>query len=165
MAIVYPDPIQAFRFLVKVDGSSRISAAFTYCSGVKMEVETLEARSGWDPRGVKTYTPVLTKYAPVTLSKGVVGDFSFMDWIFAASAQNHLGPSGTMLRRTVEIITLNDLGMPGVIWTLSEAMPIGYEVAALDGSRSEVLTESLTLAFTGMKRDTMKRKEPETKQQ
>ena len=41
-----------------------------------------------------------------------------------------------------------------MIWTLQGAMPIGYELAPLDSSRSEVLTESLTFAITGMKRNT-----------
>ena len=126
-----------------------------------MEVETLEGREGWDLRGVKISTPVLTRYEPVTLSKGVVGDCDFLDWIFAASAGDYTGPSGSSLRRTIDIITLNDLGQPGVTWTLSGAMPIGYEVPQLDGSRSEVLTESLTLSYTGMKRKAEARQQPQ----
>ena len=118
MEIVYPDPIQSFRFLIKVDGDETVSAAFTGCSGIRMEVETLQARSGSDLRGVRDYTPVLTRYEPVTLRRGVVGDYDFLDWIFAASAREYTGPSGKDLRRTLEIITLNDLGKPGVIWTL-----------------------------------------------
>jgi phage tail-like protein len=161
MAVQYPDPIQAFRFLIKVEGSGNISAAFTRCSGIRMEVETLEGREGWDLRGVKISTPVLTRYEPVTLSKGVVGDCDFLDWIFAASAGDYTGPSGSSLRRTIDIITLNDLGQPGVTWTLSGAMPIGYEVPQLDGSRSEVLTESLTLSYTGMKRKAEARQQPQ----
>lgn len=157
MKIVYPDPIQSFRFLIKVDGDKTVSAAFTGCSGIRMEVETLQARSGSDLRGVRDYTPVLTRYEPVTLHRGVVGDYDFLDWIFAASAREYTGPSGKDLHRTLEIITLNDLGKPGVIWTLKDALPIGYEVAELDGSRSEVLTESLTLAYTGIRRRAEKR--------
>lgn len=157
MAIVYPDPIQSFRFLIKVMGGKTVSAAFAGCSGIRMEVETLQARAGSDLRGVRSYTPVLTRYEPVTLRRGVVGDYAFLDWIFAASAREYTGPSGKDLRRTLEIITLNDLGKPGVIWTLTDALPIGYEVAELDGGRSEVLTESLTLAYTGIRRRAEKR--------
>lgn len=154
MAIRYPEPIQAFRFLIRVDGSEKISAAFSKFSGVKMEVETLQYRSGEDSRGVKEYTPVFTSYTPVTLSKGVVGDNEFLDWMLSASADVHTGPTGKNLRRTIEVVTLNERGNPGVIWTLQGAMPIGYELAPLDGSRSEVLTESITFAITGMKRTT-----------
>ena len=81
MAIVYQEPIQAFRFLVRVGDSEEISAVFSRFSGIKMEVETIQFRAGSDARGVKEYTPVFTSYAPVTLSKGVVGDNAFMDWL------------------------------------------------------------------------------------
>ena len=37
-------------------------------------------------------------------------------------------------------------------WTLSQAMPMGYELSELDGRRSEVLMESVTFALTGLKR-------------
>ena len=93
MAIVYQEPIQAFRFLVRVGDSEEISAAFSRFSGIKMEVETIQFRSGNDNRGVKEYTPVFTSYAPVTLSKGVVGDNQFLDWLCAASAGVHTGPT------------------------------------------------------------------------
>lgn len=154
MAILYPEPIQAFRFLIRVGDSEEISAAFSRFSGVKMEVETLQTRAGNDNRGVKEYTPVFTSFAPVTLSKGVVGDNEFLDWMLSAAADVHTGPTGAGLRRTIDIITLNERGKPGVIWTLQDAMPVGYELAPLDGNRSEVLMESLTFAITGMKRTT-----------
>ena len=157
MAIRYPEPIQTFRFLIRVGDSQEISAAFSQFSGVKMQVETIQSRDGDDNRGVKEYTPVFTTFAPVTLSKGVVGDNDFLDWLLSASAGVHTGPTGVSLRRTIDVITLNELGKPGVIWTLQGAMPIGYELAPLDGSRSEVLTESLTFAITGMKRTTQPR--------
>ena len=72
-----PDPIQSFRFLVRLGDDSNISAAFTRFSGVKMEMETFQSRNGSDIRGVKDYVPVFTSFAPVTLSKGVIGDNAF----------------------------------------------------------------------------------------
>ena len=81
-----PDPLTAFRFLIRVGDSQQISAAFSRFSGVRMEVETIQTRDGDDNRGVKEYTPVFTSYAPVTLSKGVVGDNEFLDWLLSAGA-------------------------------------------------------------------------------
>ena len=147
-----PDPMTAFRFLVRVGDSEEISAAFSRFSGIRMQVETIQSRDGDDNRGVKAYTPVFTSYEPVTLSKGVVGDNEFLDWILSASADVHSGPTGNNLLRTIDVITLNQHGDVGVTWTLQNAMPIGYELAPLDGSRSEVLTESVTFAITGVKR-------------
>ena len=39
-------------------------------------------------------------------------------------------------------------------WVLRDAMPIGYELDPMDSSRSEVLTESITFAITGLERTT-----------
>ena len=41
MAIVYQEPIQVFRFLVRVGDNEEISAAFSRFSGIKMNVEAI----------------------------------------------------------------------------------------------------------------------------
>lgn len=148
----YYDPIQSSYFLIQVGNSRGISAAFSRFSGVKMEVETIQGRSGNDSRGVKEYTPVFTSYAPVTLSKGVVGDTEFLNWVFSACAGEFTGPSPSNLRRTIDVIALDSARNPRATWTLLGAMPIGYELSPMDGNRSEVLTESITFAITGVKR-------------
>ena len=149
-----PDPMTAFRFLVRVGDSEEISAAFSRFSGIRMQVETIQSRDGDDNRGVKEYTPVFTSYEPVTLSKGVVGDNELLDWMLAASAGMHSGPTGENLRRTITVIALDAKGEPNVGWVLQDAMPIGYELDPMDSSRSEVLTESITFAITGLERTT-----------
>ena len=50
MAILYPEPIQAFRFLIRVGDSEEISAAFSRFSGIQMQVETIQSRDGSIPR-------------------------------------------------------------------------------------------------------------------
>ena len=146
------EPLQAFRFLIKIGDGEQVEAAFARCSGIRMQVETLQFRSGDDNRGVKEYTPVFTGHAPITFTKGVVGDYEFWNWILEASANASSGPRGNNLRRTIHICGLDKYGNTKVDWTLSQAMPIGYELSELDGSRSEVLMESVTFAFTGLKR-------------
>ena len=146
----YPEPLKAFRFLVEVDGDA--VGAFSQFSGIRMQVQTIQARSGNDGRGVQEYVPVLTSFDPVTLTKGVIGNNAFLDWIFAASASTHSGPTGARLYRTINVIALDDAGRRGVIWSLADAMPIGYELSPMDSSRSEVLTESVTFAIHGVDR-------------
>lgn len=150
----YQEPFKAFRFLVEVENKGAVVAAFSEFSGVKLEVDTIQARSGNDKRGVLEYIPVLTRFAPVTLTKGVVGDNSFLDWLFAAAAGPHGGPKGDDLRRTINVVALDEKGKRGVTWSLKDAMPIGYELMPLHGDRSEVMSESLTFAITGMERKT-----------
>ncbi len=144
------DPYRAYRFIVEVDGST--VAAFTRFSGIKLQVQTIQARSGNDGRGVQQYVPVLTAFSPVTLSRGVIGSNDFLKWLASAAAIGHKGPDGIRLKRHLDIIALNEYGTQGVIWSLQNAMPIGYELSPMDSSRSEVLTESVTFSFEGFDR-------------
>ncbi len=149
----YEEPFRAFRFLVEVESSGAVVAAFSQFSGVKVTVETVEARPGNDSRGVKEIIPALTTFAPVTLTKGVIGDNDFLDWLFSAAAGPNEGPrGGDSLYRTINVIALDNRGKRGVSWSLKKALPIGYELTPMDGSRSEVLSESLTFAISGMER-------------
>ncbi|MBO4419363.1 MAG: phage tail protein [Oscillospiraceae bacterium] len=144
-------PLKAFRFLVEVEGDA--VGAFTQFSGIRMEIQTIQARSGNDIRGVQDIVPVMTRFEPVTLTKGVIGDNSFLNWIFAAAASVNTGPTGVRLRRTINVIALDDMGRRGVIWSLKDALPIRYELSPMDSSRSEVLSESVTFAVLGMERN------------
>ncbi len=146
----YVGPLKAFRFLVEVDGDA--VGAFTRFSGIRMEVQTIQARSGSDGRGVQELVPVLTRFEPVTLTKGVIGSNDFLNWIFSAAASGNSGPTGVRLRRTINVIALDDGGNRGVIWSLKDAMPVRYELSPMDSTRSEVLSESVTFAIQGMER-------------
>lgn len=146
----YAGPLKSFRFLVEVDGAA--VGAFTQFSGIRMEVQTIYARSGSDIRGVQEIVPVMTRFEPVTLTKGVIGNNEFLNWIFAAAASTNTGPSGVKLLRTINVVALDDAGRRGVIWTLKDALPIRYELSQMDSSRSEVLSESVTFAIHGMER-------------
>ena len=66
------------------------------------------------PAGVKEYTPVFTSFAPVDPEQRVWwGTNEFLDWMLSASADVHTGPTGANLRRTIDVITLNEKGIRG----------------------------------------------------
>ena len=90
----------------------------------------------------------------MAVGTGAVGDSGFVGWRLAAGAVADTGPTGSDLRRTVQVIALDQKGEPAVGWILQGAMPIGYELDPMDSSRSEVLTESITFAITGLERTT-----------
>ena len=151
---MFQEPLKAFRFLVELDGKKVAVAAFTGFSGVQMEVDTLQVRSGNDIRGVQEYVPTMTRFAPVTLTKGVVGDDEFLNWLFSVAASPNAGPRSGGGRRTLNVGALDDKGNRGVTWTLYNALPIRYQLTPMDGGRSEVLSESITFAITGVERKT-----------
>ena len=146
-----PMPLGAFRFIVEMEKGGVVVGAFSQFSGVKVQVDTLQARSGNDIRGVQETIPVLTRFQPVTLTKGVVGNNDFLQWLFSVAARPYTGPDMAD-RRTLNVVALTDKGQRGVVWSLKGAFPIGYELAPMDGGRSEVLSESLTFAVHGVER-------------
>ena len=157
MSIKYSEPFKSFRFLVEVEKDGAVVAAFSYFSGVKVTVETIEVRPGSDSRGVRETIPVLTSFSPVTLTKGVIGDNDFLDWLLAAAAGPNAGPKGgDSLYRTINVVALDEHGKRGVTWSLKKALPIGYQLEPMDGRNSAVLSESLTFAIGGMERTVAK---------
>ena len=146
-------PFVAYRFLVKIEGEKDVKGAFTSFSGIKMSNQMVQARVGNEPRGVKDNYPGITEYQHVTLSKGVIGDNEFLNWLFGSTSPDLLtGPQGNKAYRNLMIIALNDKGEEGIIWTLLNAIPAGYQLAPMDASRSEVLTEEIEFAISGVKR-------------
>ena len=145
------DPLISCRFIVETDNGD-VVAAFSQFSGMKMEVQTLGNRYGEDARGVQDYLPVMTRFAPVTFTRGVIGELTFLDWIFSAAARLDSGPSGENLRRTLLVVALDETGSRRISWRLKDALPIGYEISPMDALRTEVLTESITFPLTGVER-------------
>ena len=149
------DPLKSFRFLVEVEANGkRIVAAFTQFSGIRMKLDMVSVRTGADLRGVLDGVPALTRYEDVTLTKGVIGDNEFLDWILAATPSINEGPTGINLCRTISVVAINDEGKRAVTWTLPDVLPVAYELSAMDGSQSAVLSETITFTVGGFTRET-----------
>ena len=146
-----PDPLIGCRFIVETDNGD-VVAAFSQFSGMKMEVQTLGNRYGEDSRGVQEFLPVMTRFEPVTFTRGVIGELAFLDWIFAAAAGMENGPSGKKLCRTLLVVALDERGSRRISWRLKNALPIAYVISPMDALRAEVLTESITFQITGVER-------------
>jgi phage tail-like protein len=149
------DPLKSFRFLVEVEaGGKKTVAAFSRFSGVKMRLETVDVRTGAELRGVLDCVPALTSYENVTLTKGVIGDNEFLDWILAATPGITVSPTGKDLCRMISIVALDDTNKRAVTWTLADAMPVGYELNEMDASANLVLSESIEFTIAGFRRET-----------
>ncbi len=148
------DPYRSFRFRVELEYANHetVVASFTQFSGIRMTTDTLQARAGSDVRGVQSVIPTLTRFEPVTLSQGVVGDNEFLNWLFDAVPNDVSGPRTLPQGRNIRIVVLDDRGSTGIVWSLLNAVPIGYALSPMDGSNSEVLAESLTFAIGGVAR-------------
>lgn len=160
------DPFLSYNFVVKVGtkkdkNKKTMVGSFSEFSGVNMTVETIQARSGNDRFGVQEYVPVLTRFEPVTLSRGVVRDNKFMDWLFSAAASLQKGPTGgEELYRDLEVMigdgefdTKEKVFKRNVTWTLQNALPIGYQLGAINANSNDIVVESMTFAITGISRE------------
>jgi len=154
-------PIGSFRFLVEVlsdDGSTdpKIAGAFTQFSGIHMHLNEIKVRSGADPRGVKHTIAATTNYENVRLTKGVIGEYDFMEWILATTPDQLIAATGKNTRRTIIVKAINEKGDVLVEWSLLNAMPVAYELSPMDAMNSEVLTETVEFSISGFKRNTIK---------
>lgn len=151
------DPFRTFRFKVKVggfgymDGGAATVGAFSQCSGVKATNHVLRVRTGADVRGVQGIIPTIVEYSNLVLTRGVISNNDFLDWVFNCMPGYAVGPIAAS-RKTIEIVTLNEKGEDGITWTLHGAYPVSYELASLDASNDGVLVESLEFAYVGLTR-------------
>jgi phage tail-like protein len=134
------DPYRNFRFVVDIDGNR---AGFTSVSGLAAEAEVIEYREGWDGLTSTRKLPGRVKYPNVTLRRGVTTDRFLWDWWKMILA-------GTVQRRNVGIILLDDDRNEVLRWSLNEAWIAKIEVSDLDAEGNEVAIESIELAHEGL---------------
>lgn len=153
-----PTPFTAYNFLVyfsdATDDKKKLQGAFTNFSGIRMSNQIAQLRCGEDIRGVKDNYPGITEFEHAKLTKGVIGDSDFLDWLFGATLpDNTEGPKGEKLYRDIHVCSLLEYSMePGMEWVLLNAIPVGYELHPMDASQNAYLSEEIEIAFTGVER-------------
>ncbi len=133
------DPFKNFSFLVEIDGVA--AAAFTSVSGLAAEAEVIEYRELGGSRSIKL--PGRIRYPNVTLRRGLTTSPDLWNWWQTVR-------DGTIQRRAVLIVLLDDSGQPVLRWSLQEAWPVKWELSELDASKNEVAIETLELAHEGL---------------
>ena len=136
------DPYRKFRFRVEVEGIQQ--AGFSEVSGFDASLDIVEYREGNQvitPRKL----PGLAKYGNITLKWGVTDSMDMYDWL-----QECL--EGTISRKTVTIIAVNEEGDDVATWQVIEAWPSKYTAPDFNATASEVAIELLELAHEGMTR-------------
>jgi phage tail-like protein len=131
------DPYPSFSFTVEIDGIAE--ASFAEVSGLEGSIDVVEYREGTDSPLAVRKLPGLTRYANVTLRRGLTETRDLWQWWKAVA-------SGKPDRRDVQIVLRDRQGNPARRWTLAEAWPVCYSVSVLDAESGEVAIESLELA-------------------
>ena len=133
--------VTANRFYVEMESS--ITASFSECSGIGVQIKTTKHREG----GVNEQQRVLLEHAEftdVTLKRGITDNMAFWTWM------GEVLNGATRKRRNVNILVFNQAGETIQCWTLIGAIPVGWKAPALQADSSTVAIEELTLAYEGL---------------
>ena len=137
-------PIPKFHFEVSWGG---IDLGFQEVSGLEMETQFIEYRSGNDVDLVTRKIPGLKKHGTITLKKGVFeNDTTFYDWF--ADVQTN-----TERREDVTISLLNEEHEPIMTWTVRNAFPVKISGPDLKSDANEVALETIELAHEGIEQE------------
>lgn len=136
------DPYRNFRFRVEMEGIQQ--AGFSEVSGFEASLDVIEYREGNEvitPRKL----PGLAKYGNITLKWGATDSLDLFDWMQSCI-------EGTVERKTVTIIAIDEEGGDVATWQVIEAWPVKYSAPSFNGTGSEVAIEFVELAHEGMAR-------------
>ncbi len=150
----YQPPIyfQSYKFKVEIDGV--FSAAFSRVSGIGVRVDTVPYRVGTDASTAPSDVPGLTNYDRITFSRGVVGDYDMLDWIWSVCAGDY-APTGARIHRNIVLTVLRPDGSDGPRWFLGNVLPVAYQMTELNSQDGEVLLESLEVSCGTISRETV----------
>ncbi|MFC4600187.1 MULTISPECIES: phage tail protein [Cohnella] len=136
------DPYRNFRFRVEVEGLEQ--AGFSEVAGFDASFDVVQYREGNEvitPRKL----PGLARYGNITLRWGATESMELYEWVQECI-------NGTVERKTVTIIAIDEEGGDVATWQVIEAWPVRYTAPSFNGSGAEVAIELLELAHEGMTR-------------
>ncbi|MCR2802439.1 phage tail protein [Paenibacillus soyae] len=136
------DPYRNYRFRVEVEGLEQ--AGFSEVTGFEASVNVIEYREGNElttPRKL----PGLTKYGNITLKWGTTDSMELYEWLQECV-------EGTIERKTITIIALDEEGNDVATWQVIEAWPVKYSAPSFNGVGNEVALELLEFAHEGLTR-------------
>jgi len=135
------DPYRNFRFRVEVDG---IKAGFSEASGYNSTIDPIDYREGDDPTHLRKLSG-LTKYGNITLKWGVTDSMDLYKW-------HQDAVNGTITRKKVDIILLDETGKDKSRWEAVQAWPTKYDASAFNAKGNDVSIETLELVHEGLTR-------------
>jgi phage tail-like protein len=139
------DPFGGYNFRVEIDGITR--AGFKSCSGLEISQNAGAYREGSDRSLIVRKIPGLVTTSDVTLARGITNDSELWQW------RKKLG-SGTVDRRNMSIVLVDDSGKDVIRWNLRNCWPTKWTGPTLDATSDELAIETLVIAHEGLEVDT-----------
>lgn len=134
-------PLPKFHFRVEWGGNN---VSFAEVSGLDVETEVIEYRSGAMPEYNKLKMPGMQKYSNITLKRGVFpSDNEYFKWWNTASLNK-------IERRDLTISLLNDKHEPVMVWKVKNAWPTKIQSTELKSEANETAIESIEMTHEGL---------------
>jgi phage tail-like protein len=137
------DPFSSNNFRVEIDGIA--PSDFMEVSGIEAAVTEVDYRSGTDKSLAARKLPGEVVYSNIVLRRGVTADASLWLWM-------KLALDGTVERKNMSVILLDEAGNEVVRWNFSNAWPVKWSGPVLNAEVSSVAVESLEIAHEGISR-------------
>lgn len=141
-----PEPIESSNFQVEIDGL--VTSAFSRVELPQAVVDEVAHRSGTDRTSASTKAPGLSHYSHLVLTRGLTADLELWNWWTAARDGD---PS---VDRNVVVRLLDATRSPVLAWQFRGAFPVVHRLTPLDASSSDMVLETVELAFDAMDAET-----------
>jgi len=138
------DPYLNFNFRVEID--SVTIAGFAEAELPEGRIEAVAYREGTDPSSAARLLPGRVEWGPVVLRRGFTGDPALFQWWSEVLR-------GSVARRNVSIVLLNEARDEVARWLVRRAWPQKWIGPNLRGLGNEVAIETLELAHEGVELD------------
>lgn len=144
MAAYYPPP--GFHFKVEFSGIStkKEDHQFQSVSGLTVDLDTEEIAEGGENR-FKHKIPVRTKYANLTLKRGLLVDSGVINWCRKALEDFEFEP----INLTVKL--LNEEHEPLLSWSIVHAYPVKWDIGEFNAEENKLVIESMELSYNYFK--------------
>jgi phage tail-like protein len=148
------DPYKNFKFRVKWDG--RYVAGVCKVSALSRTTEVVEHREGGDP-STSRKSPGRTKFAAITLERGVTHDVEFEQWANKVwNFGSGLGAEVSLkdLRKNIIIEVYNEAGQLALAYKLYRCWVSEFQpLPELDANANAIAIQHIKLENEGFERD------------
>jgi phage tail-like protein len=135
------DPYLDFNFRLEVDGLE--VAGFSEADLPGGRIEAVAYREGTDRTSAARLLPGRVAYAPIVLKRGFSGDPALFEWWREVA-------DGTVVRRNVAVVLLDEQRQEVARWLLRRAWPAKWDGPRLSALGNDVAIETLELVHEGI---------------
>lgn len=131
------DPFSAFNFRIEIDGIT--IAAFSECSGLSMQTDPIEYRTGQEDITVRKL-PGLKKFTNIVMKRGLTKADDLWKWRKTVM-------DGKTERKNGSIVLLDESRQDAIRWNFREGWPTKLDAPTFNAKTNEVAVETLEIAI------------------